>query len=63
MAYYDRANLTGFEQQTDSFLDIFSEFDFVVDDGLCNFFCPNCRYTHECAVYQQIKHVWENFYM
>lgn len=62
MAYY-RNEDGRFGYVTESYLEVFGEFDFVSDDRECDFFCPECRYILECKRYQETKDEWELLYM
>ncbi|HDH05564.1 MAG TPA: hypothetical protein ENH01_07620 [Nitrospirae bacterium] len=65
MAYYK--DLAGkfrqISQDPDKFLDVFAEFDFVRDEGECNFFCPECRNMLKCGDYNEFEDDWEWFYI
>ena len=48
---------------TQEYLDIFSEYDFERADDCCDFFCPDCKKMPECVAYEEIKGGWDSFYM
>lgn len=61
MAYY--RDISGkIDIESDQFIEIFGEFDFVCPDNECNFFCPECRDMLKCATYIEFGQEWESFY-
>ncbi|KPK01506.1 MAG: hypothetical protein AMK71_05285 [Nitrospira bacterium SG8_35_4] len=65
MAYHrpSRESESTLQPETDQYIDIFSEFDFLSVDNSCDFFCPGCRRIMECMTYEEVKDGWDLFYM
>jgi hypothetical protein len=62
MAYH-RISGDNSEQQPDSYLDVFSDFDFSYMDSDCDYFCPECKRSANCEIYVDVRKEWEFLYM